>query len=96
MFGNIFGNDDEQQIQVTEQGFVPARVRVSRDKTTTLVVTRKTERTCARELVVDELGIHEALPFGKSVRIALTPTKSGPMKFGCAMGKMIGGVIDVV
>ena len=99
MFDKIFGSKDrsrELHIQVTERGFEPARVRIARDEATTLIVTRKTERTCAREIVMDELGIREALPLGEPVRISLTPRKSGPMKFGCAMGKMISGVVDVV
>lgn len=95
MFGKKIENR-ELQVQVTERGFEPARVRIARDETTTLLVTRTTERTCARELVLDELGIREELPLGKAVRIALTPTKSGPMKFGCAMGKMVSGALDVV
>ena len=84
------------RIQVTARGFEPARVRIGRDEATTLVVTRKTQFTCAREIVIDELGIHEDLPLGEPVRITLTPRTSGPMKFGCAMGKMVGGVVDVV
>ena len=99
MFDKLFGKKEESQeleIQVTERGFEPARVRIARDEATTLVVTRKTERTCAKQIVLDELGIREELPFGKAVRITLTPRKSGPMKFGCAMGKMISGVVEVV
>ena len=98
MFSKFFGKKDRSQevaMQVTERGFEPALVRVARDETTTLVVTRKTERTCAREIVIDELGIRENLPLGEAVRITITPTRSGPMKFGCAMQKMIGGVLDV-
>jgi len=99
MFDRIFGKRDgsrEMQIKVTERGFEPARVRVARDQATTLIVTRTTERTCAREFVLDQLGIHETLPLGEAVRIVLAPKASGPMTFGCAMDKMIRGVVDVV
>lgn len=98
MFDKLFGKKEGREIQlvVTEHGFEPARVRIPRDEVTTLVVTRKTERTCARQLVLDELRIAEELPLGKAVRITLAPSRSGPMKFGCAMGKMISGVVDVV
>ena len=99
MFDKLFGKKEESQereIQVTERGFEPARVRIARDEATTLVVTRKTERTCAKQIVLDELGIREELPLGKAVRITLTPPKSGPMKFGCPMGRMISGVVEVV
>ncbi len=94
-FENVSG-PREVKIQVTERGFEPARIRVSREEPVALVVTRKTERTCATELVMEEYGIHAELPVGEPVRISLTPTRSGPVKFGCAMGKMIGGVLDVV
>lgn len=99
MFDKLFGKKEESpelEIQVSERGFEPARVRIARDEATTLLVTRKTERTCAKQIVLDELGIREELPLGKAVRITLTPRKSGPMKFGCAMGKMISGVVEVV
>ena len=99
MVEKSFSKQDGAQairIQVTARGFEPARVRIARDETTTLVVTRKTQFTCAREIVIDELGIHEDLPLGEPVLITLTPRTSGPMKFGCAMGKMIGGVVEVV
>lgn len=99
MFKKMSGqksSGSELQIEVTERGFEPARVRIPRDLTTTLVVTRRTERTCARQIVLDELGVRVDLPLGESVRIPLAPTKSGPMTFGCAMGKMIRGVVEVV
>jgi plastocyanin domain-containing protein len=96
---NIFEKQSgarEVKVRVTERGFEPARIRVARDETIALVVTRTTERTCARELVMEEYGVREELPTGKPVRISLTPKKSGPVKFGCAMGKMVSGVLDVV
>ncbi len=98
MFERLFWRTKEAaiEIKVTERGFEPARIRVPRGEATTLSITRTTERTCARELVLDELGIDEELPFGKAVQITLEPKESGPLKFGCAMGKMIGGVVDVV
>jgi hypothetical protein len=29
------------------------------------------------------------------VEVPFTPTKSGELKHGCAMGKMVGGVLSV-
>ena len=106
MFEKFFGKNpkaesseagpSERGIVATERGFEPARIRVARDETVTLVVTRKVAKTCARELVIDELDINEPLPLDETVKIAITPRQSGSMKFGCAMDKMIGGVIEVV
>jgi plastocyanin domain-containing protein len=89
-------NTREIELRVTENGFEPARVSLVRDETVTLVVTRKTERTCARTLVLDAYDILQPLPFEKPVRITFTPRESGPLRYGCAMGKMISGILAVV
>ena len=86
----------EIELRVTENGFEPARVSLVRDEPVTLVVTRKTERTCARTLVLDEYDIRQPLPLEKAVRITVTPRVSGPLRYGCAMGKMISGILAVV
>jgi plastocyanin domain-containing protein len=83
------------QMQVTEAGFVPNRVTVKKGQPVKLVITRKTDQTCAREIVIDEYKIHTKLPLGTPVTVAFTPTKSGELKYGCAMDKMIAGVLVV-
>ena len=98
MFDELIGKRSgsrEVRLKVTERGFEPARVPVARGEVTTLIVTRTTERTCAREFVLDELGIRVELPLDTPVRITLEPSTSGAMSFGCAMGKMVRGVVDV-
>jgi len=40
------------QMTVTDDGYVPARIEARKGVPLTLVITRKTDRTCATELVV--------------------------------------------
>jgi plastocyanin domain-containing protein len=83
------------EMSVTERGFEPANIRVKQGEPVTLVITRKVDSTCATEIVLDEYGIHAKLPLHQPVTVSFTPKKSGLLKYGCAMQKMIGGVIRV-
>jgi plastocyanin domain-containing protein len=80
---------------VTEKGFEPAAVKVKKGEPVTLVITRKTDATCAKEIVIDEHKVHTKLPLNKAIKVTFTPSKSGELKYGCAMDKMIGGVLSV-
>lgn len=83
------------EMSVTEKGFEPEVVKVKKGEPVTLVITRKTDKTCATEIVIDEEKISTKLPLNKAVTVSFTPKKAGDMKYGCAMGKMIGGVLKV-
>jgi plastocyanin domain-containing protein len=83
------------EMAVTDKGFEPAAVTVKKGEPVTLVITRKTDSTCAKEIVVDEHGINTKLPLNKAVKVTFTPKKTGQLKYGCGMGKMLGGVLTV-
>lgn len=83
------------EMTVTEKGFEPATATVKKGEPVTLVITRKTDSTCAKEIVIDEHAINSKLPLNKAVKVTFTPKKSGQLKYGCSMGKMIGGVLTV-
>ena len=83
------------QMKVTDKGFEPANVTVKKGEPVTLVITRTTEQTCATEIVIDDYGIKTPLPLNKAVTVTFTPKKAGDLQYGCAMGKMIGGVLKV-
>ncbi len=83
------------EMKVTERGFEPQNVRVKSGEPVTLVITRATDSTCATEIVIDEYGINTKLPLNTPVTVSFTPKKSGMLKYGCAMQKMIGGVFKV-
>lgn len=83
------------ELAVTDDGFVPANVTLKANEPVTFRVTRKTDETCARDLLIEGTDIKLALPLDKAVEVAWTPTKAGKVKFGCAMDMMIGGVLLV-
>jgi plastocyanin len=83
------------QMKVTDKGFEPANVTVKKGEPVTLVITRTTEQTCATEIVIDDYGVKTKLPLNKAVTVTFTPKTAGDLQYGCAMGKMIGGVLKV-
>ncbi|MFT3706765.1 MAG: cupredoxin domain-containing protein [Archangium sp.] len=83
------------EMAVTTDGFVPSNVTLKANEPVTLVVTRKTDETCATEILIDGTDIKADLPLDKPVEVAWTPKTPGKIKFGCAMDKMIGGILLV-
>ncbi len=82
-------------IALTEKGFEPTPVQVVKGQPVTLVVTRKTDQTCATELTIPEYKIDQKLPLNQPVEISFTPEKSGDLEYGCAMDHMVKGVLQV-
>lgn len=82
------------EIAVTSQGFVPAAAKVKAGRPVKLVVTRKTDRTCATEIVIKDYGVNQPLPLNQPVEVTLTPKKAGPVRYACGMD-MIAGVLTV-
>ena len=88
------GTSKTIHLNVTEKGFEPNRVKVAKGEPLKLVVTRKTDATCAKEITIPDEDVRAVLPLDKPVTLAFTPKKSGDLKYSCGMG-MIGGVIEV-
>jgi plastocyanin domain-containing protein len=82
-------------MEVTGDGFVPANITVKAGEPVKFVVTRKTDETCALDLLIEGTDIKAPLPLNQAVEVAWTPTKAGKVKFGCAMDMMIGGMLVV-
>ena len=82
------------RLTVTPAGIEPPEVRVAAGQPLTLVVTRTTEQTCATELVVEGGEPDRVLlPLDRPVTITLTPRQPGVLRYGCAMGQMVSGVL---
>jgi plastocyanin domain-containing protein len=81
------------RISVTEKGFVPAVVTVKAGQPVTLLVTRRTERTCATAFVLKKYGINEKLPLGRTVVIRLTPERPGELVYACPMDMIHGRIV---
>jgi plastocyanin domain-containing protein len=80
---------------VTDKGFEPPNIRVRKGEPVKLTITRTSDATCATEIIVDDHVAKTPLPLNKAVVVSFTPKKTGALKYGCAMQKMIGGVITV-
>jgi len=83
------------EVAVTDEGFVPSRIPAKAGTPLTMVITRKTDKTCAREILFAGQEGKTELPLNKAVEVVYTPKAAGEIKFGCAMGMMIGGVLAV-
>jgi plastocyanin domain-containing protein len=83
------------ELTVTEKGYEPSPLKLKKGEPVTLKITRKTEKTCATELILKDHNINAELPLDKTVEVSFTPTKTGELKYGCAMGQMIAGVFVV-
>lgn len=83
------------ELSVTADGFVPAMVKVKKGEPLKLRLTRKTDETCATELLISGTNINVPLPLDKTVDVDFTPDKAGEIRYGCAMGMMISGVLVV-
>jgi plastocyanin domain-containing protein len=78
------------EMQVTGEGFVPSRIKVKKGEKVRLLITRKTDRTCATEIVIKDQGINTPLPLDKQVTVELTAKSSGEIKYACGMGHITG------
>ena len=83
------------QLKVTSKGFEPKNVTVKKGEPVELVVERQTDKTCAKHLVLPAHDIKKELPLNQAVKVTFTPEKTGTLKYGCAMGQMMGGTITV-
>lgn len=81
------------ELTVTDDGFVPAQVKVKAGQPIKLRVTRKTDATCAREIVIKADGVNQALPLGKTVDIDLKAHSRGNVRFACAMDMVAGSLV---
>ena len=85
----------EVQISVTEKGFEPARTFVHKGEPITLVVERKTDQTCAKEIVLQGLNIRKALPLNQAVRIGPLPADviGDSLGYACGMNMYTGVIV---
>jgi len=81
------------EIAVTDTGFAPGTITVPAGHPVTLVVTRKTDQTCAKEIVFPDQGIRKALPLNQAVEIALPASRPGEIAYKCGMDMLYAKVV---
>jgi len=93
-FGVAKNLDKTIEMQVTSKGFVPNAINVAPGTNLTLVITRKTDVTCATEIDIPSQKIKKDLPLNEAVTVKVGKLKNGEVRFACGMN-MIKGVINV-
>ena len=84
----------EVHVDVTDKGFEPAEVKVPAGQVVTLVMTRKTDQTCATEVEFASLNRKYARPLNQPVRITLPASRGGTLSYQCGM-HMLGGRVVI-
>jgi plastocyanin domain-containing protein len=82
----------EIQVAVTDSGFEPKNVTVKKGQAAVLVITRKSQNTCATEAIFTETGKKYDLPLNQAVRIDLTGASPGTLHYACGMDMEHGTV----
>src|SRR2546422_9518281 len=73
------------QLAVTDRGFEPARAEVPRGQAFTLVITRKSDQTCAKEILIPALNERRPLPLNQAVRIDVPHGMVDTLNYICGM-----------
>lgn len=94
-FNLMAAQEQVYKMTITEKGFEPNELKVKPDVPVVLKITRKTNGTCAREIVVPSKNIKVDLPKDKEVTVNIGKLEKGEIKFGCSMEMMVGGVMFV-
>jgi len=81
------------EIEVTKDGFLPPSVNVEAGAPVDLVFVRRTDDTCAKEVVIPSLNVRKALPLNERVSIRLAPAKAGTLAFACGMNMLKGTIV---
>jgi len=83
----------EIQVAVTDMGFEPKEVVIKKGQAAVLVMTRKSDNTCATEAIFTETGKKYDLPLNEAVRIDLTGVSPGTLHYACGMNMEKGTVV---
>jgi plastocyanin domain-containing protein len=87
------GKASEVSIEVTDAGFVPAVAYLPKGKAVTLLVTRKTDQTCATEMVFARDGRKVELPLNQTVRVEIPANSGDTLDYACAMNMIHGQLV---
>ena len=81
------------KISVTQAGFEPRSIVVKKGVPITLVITRKTDQTCATQAVFPAINKTVELPLGRAVRVALPAQLAGHLSYACGMDMIRGELV---
>jgi plastocyanin len=79
-------------VEVTDKGFEPSSLKLKAGAPAKVTFVRKTDETCAKEVVIKEYNINRKLPLNEPVTVEITPRK-GEFAFACGMDMIKGKLI---
>jgi plastocyanin len=79
-------------VEVTDKGFEPSSLKLKAGAPAKVTFVRKTDETCAKEVVIKEYKINRNLPLNEPVTVEFTPRK-GEFAFACGMDMIKGKLI---
>jgi plastocyanin len=79
-------------VEVNGEGFQPSSLRLKAGAPAKVTFVRKTDKTCAKEVVIKEYNIDRKLPLNEPVTVEFTPRK-GEFIFACGMDMLKGKLI---
>jgi plastocyanin domain-containing protein len=79
-------------VEVTEKGFSPTSINLKPDAPARITFVRRTDETCAKEVVIKDYDIKRDLPLNQPVVVEFTP-KKGEFTFACGMAMMRGKLV---
>jgi len=80
-------------IEANEKGFTPTSVALKKGEATTLVFTRTTDETCAKQVVFPELHVTKELPLKQPVAFDVPVGDARTLTFQCGMGMFKGKIV---
>src|SRR6266511_1665787 len=79
-------------VEVTDKGFEPPSLKLKAGAPAKVTFVRKTDATCAKEVVIKEYKIERKLPLNEPVTVEFTPRK-GEFTFACGMDMIKGKLV---
>jgi plastocyanin domain-containing protein len=79
-------------VEIDDKGFEPSNLKLKAGAPAKVTFVRKTDATCAKEVVIKEYKIERKLPLNEPVTVEFTPRK-GEFTFACGMGMIKGKLI---
>src|SRR5262249_29165703 len=79
-------------VEVTDKGFEPSSLKLKAGAPAKVTFVRKTDETCAKDVVIKDYNINRKLPLNDPVTVEFTPRK-GEFSFACGMDMLKGKLI---
>lgn len=80
-------------IRADDKGFTPSSVTLKKGTPATLVFTRTTDDTCAKDVVFPEINLKKALPLNAAVEVDVPTNDARTLAFTCGMGMFKSSVV---